>query len=137
MDVVALDWDCYAASARVAARRLTAVYDEALQEAGIGLTQFSLIRRIAQLGSATLTELSHSVELDRSTTGRNVRVVERLGLVQRKIGDDHRERLLELSPLGRQTLETALPLWQGAQARIEAELGLEDARDLRRMLNAV
>lgn len=132
-----MEWECYAASTRVAARRLTATYDEALSEAGVGLAQFSLIRQLSRLGSATLTELAHSVELERSTTGRNVRVLEKMGLVQRTVGEDQRERVLELSEDGLRTLEIALPLWEGAQRTIEAELGLDGARGFRQILHAV
>ena len=74
---------CYCAALRAAARKTTALYDEALEPAGIGVAQFSLMRRIERAGTVSLTELGRRAELDRSTVGRNVRVLARMGLVRR------------------------------------------------------
>jgi DNA-binding MarR family transcriptional regulator len=126
-----MDTPCYCAVLRAATRKTTALYDEALAPAGIGLAQFSLMRRIERAGAVSLTELARLAELDRSTVGRNVKVLERMGLVTETAAEDHRETAVALTETGRETLRRARPMWQDAQRRIEAAIGAERAETLR------
>ena len=104
---------------------MTALYDEALAVTGINVAQFSLMRNIASKAPVSLTELGRMTELDRSTVGRNVRVLERMGFVVMSSGADHREQTLDLTEQGRQVLVEARPLWKDAQYKIEARLGAD------------
>lgn len=122
---------CYCAALRTAARKTTALYDSALAPLGINLAQYSLMRRIERAGPVSLTELGRLAELDRSTVGRNVKVLERLGLVRLEAAEDHREAAVRLAPAGARTLLRAAPRWDEAQRRIEAALGDDGARTLR------
>ncbi len=122
---------CYCAALRAATRKTTALYDDALAPAGIGVAQFSLMRRIESKGTVSLTELARLAELDRSTVGRNVRVLERMGLVTEPTADDQRETAVALTEAGRETMRRARPLWEDAQRRIEAAIGAERAETLR------
>lgn len=122
--------DCYCTMLRAAVRRLSARYDAALAPAGIGVAQFSLLRRIDRAGRPSLSEIARLTELDRSTVGRNIRVLERDGLVATAPGDDQRELVVELSDGGRAVLARAAPLWEAAQAEIDAAIGAEDAAKL-------
>ena len=126
-----MDTPCYCAALRAATRKTTALYDEALAPAGIGLAQFSLMRRVERAGAVSLTELARLAELDRSTVGRNVKVLERMGLVTEVIAADQRETAVALTEAGRETLRRARPLWQDAQRRVEAAIGAERAETLR------
>jgi len=125
--------DCYCAAVRLAARKLTTAYDEALAPAGINVAQFGLLRRIARLGPVSLTELGRQSSLDRSTVGRNVRVLQRQRLIADTPGEDEREACVVLAPAGERTLKTAEPLWRGVKADFESKLG-KDAAQLRRLL---
>ena len=123
---------CYCAALRAAGRKTTALYDEALRPAGIGVAQFSLMQRIKGAGSPVpLSELARLAELDRSTVGRNVRVLERMGLVAETAGEDRRETAVALTEAGRSAVRRARPLWEEAQRRIEAALGEAAAGSLR------
>ena len=83
---------------------------------GINLAQFSLLRNIKRHGPLSLTRLGEIVELDRSTLGRNVRVLERMGLVNAlSAGADQRQAVVGLAADGVATLDRALPLWEEAQ----------------------
>lgn len=135
--VIFVDWECYASSARIATRALTARYDEALQPAGVSLAQFSLLRRLARLERASLTTLAADARLDRSTAGRNVRVLEKHGFVERTRGEDQREQIFTLTAAGREVMAHAYPLWRAAQQSLEADLGEERAGHLRALLHAV
>jgi DNA-binding MarR family transcriptional regulator len=122
---------CYCAALRAATRKTTALYDDALAPAGIGVAQLSLMRRIERTGTPSLTELAGLAELDRSTVGRNVRVLERMGLVTETAAEDQRETVVALTGAGRETLRRARPLWEDAQRRVEAALGVTGAETLR------
>ncbi|MGD9507478.1 MAG: MarR family winged helix-turn-helix transcriptional regulator [Geminicoccaceae bacterium] len=128
---------CYCTLLRDAARKATAIYDSALIPAGITVAQFRLLRILDRRGPVSLSELGRLTELDRSTIGRNTRLLERMGLVRPAPGTDQRETLVELAPEGRDTLAAAAPLWDGAQARIEASLGADAEERLRSLLRAL
>lgn len=109
----------------MANRKLSALYDEALQPIGINIAQFSLLRNVRRRQPVNLTELGRHMELDRSTLGRNVRVLERMGLVEFGRGDDQREALVLLTEQGTASLEAAVPLWQACQDEVAGRLGAE------------
>jgi DNA-binding MarR family transcriptional regulator len=113
------------------------MYDEALAPAGIGLAQFSLLRKIERGGRLSLSELARLASLDRSTVGRNIKVLRRMGLIEVGPSDDHREATVTLAEGGRVVLRNGAPLWQAAQDRIEAALGEGGANRLRALLAAL
>jgi DNA-binding MarR family transcriptional regulator len=122
---------CYCAAVRSAARRTTALYDAALAPAGVNIAQYSLLRKIERSGPVSLTELGRIAELDRSTVGRNAKVLERLRLVQLKSAEDQREAAVSLTAAGAEALRRGAPLWEEAQRQVEAALGSEAAERLR------
>nr|WP_244422810.1 MarR family transcriptional regulator [Sinorhizobium meliloti] len=123
---------------RLATRRIGSVYDRALAPVGINIAQFSLLRTIQRRQPVSLTELARSVELDRSTLGRNVRVLERLGLAARDRGkDDHREAAVKLTARGVDILQQAVPLWEDCQRKIETQLGPVKVTALQEILRSV
>jgi DNA-binding MarR family transcriptional regulator len=132
-----MDNACFCTTLRAAGRRIAAAYDEALAPVGVNIAQFGMLRRIARAEPVALTELGRLTELDRSTVGRNVRVLERIGLVALGRGKDQREATVSLSDQGRRTLEIGAPLWEGVQAAIEQRMGAEQAAALRTALKAL
>lgn len=128
---------CYCTILRSAARRMASVYDKALAPVGINTAQFSLLRAIARTQPAILTELGRRMELDRSTVGRNVRVLERMGLVRHGRGEDQREASITLTDAGEQALEQAGPLWEAAQAAFDARMGPGTMSQLRATLDRI
>ena len=132
-----MDYPCICISLRKASRKMTALYDEALAPAGVNLAQFSLLRNVRRPGPVSLTRLGEITELDRSTRGRNVQVLERMGLVSPSDDADHRKAAVALTETGRETLEQATPLWSGAQTRIGNRLGEAGRAQLDALLNAL
>jgi DNA-binding MarR family transcriptional regulator len=128
--------ECYCAALRKAARKVTSLYDAALEPTGINLAQFSLLRTIDRAAPVSLTELGRMTELDRSTVGRNVRLLQRMGLVRVAPGADQREAMVVLDEPGLDVLRRGAPLWDEAQRRIEARLG-SAAAQLRTLLLAL
>ncbi len=128
---------CYCSLLRDAARKATAMYDDALAPAGVTVAQYRLLRIVERAGPLSLTELARVVDLDRSTVGRNVRLLQRLGMVRLMPGADQREAKVELDEGGTRALAAAKPLWDAAQARIEACLGADVPERLRSLLAAL
>ena len=131
------DHPCICVAVRKASRRLTAVYDEVLAPEGINLAQFSLLRNISRSGPVSLTQLGEIVELDRSTLGRNVRVLERMGLVKLSAGADQRQAAVSLSANGLATLNRSIPLWESVQNGIYDKIGAQGAAQLEALLGAL
>lgn len=128
---------CYCTSLREANRRLTAAYDEALAPAGVNVAQFGLLRMLDRAGPTGLTDLGRLTELDRSTIGRNIKVLERMGLVEPSRGIDKRELLVALTKRGRRALAIGTPLWELAQKKVEARLGMGVAGKFREVLHSL
>jgi DNA-binding MarR family transcriptional regulator len=128
---------CYCIVLRKASRRVTALYDQALAPLGINIAQFSALRYINRNAPISLTDLGEKMELDRSTVGRNMKVMERMGLVALTTGEDQREALLSLTDAGRELLERGNPIWDAIQARLEDRLGIDHARQLSELLEAI
>lgn len=124
---------CICTSLRKAAQASTALYDRALTPSGLKVTMFRLLRRIEASPDATITELAESLGLDRSTLGRNLKVLERQGLLSLPSGADARARNIALSPAGKAALAQAVPLWTQAQRQMKASLG----RDLEGLLGTL
>lgn len=122
---------------RTASRKLTAHYDAALAPAGVSLAQLVLMRGIGQHEPLSLGRLATIAGLDRSTLGRNVRVLKRMGLVIIRPGADLRQAQLRLSEPGRQALDRAVPLWEQAEAEIRQRLGAAGVAQLEAALAAL
>lgn len=117
-----LDVACYCTQSRRIARALTDAYDQALAPSGLKVTQFSVLRMVARLQSPTISALAEATGLDRSTLGRNLRVLQKDGWAALSAGDDERTRLVSLTKAGNLAVQRAAPLWDGAQAEIRAKL---------------
>ena len=123
---------------RAATRRVGAVYDDVLAPLGINIAQYSLLRTIERRQPVSLTELGRSAELDRSTIGRNVRVLERAGLVETSRGaEDQREAVVTLAAAGVEVLDAAKPLWEEGQRKVEAQLGPVKVTALQDILRSI
>lgn len=117
-----LDVACFCTQSRRVARALTDAYDRALAPSGLKVTQFSLLRMVERLEAPTISALATATGLDRSTLGRNLKVLHKDGWITLSTGDDERSRLVSITRAGRQAVKRALPLWERAQADIQSKL---------------
>jgi DNA-binding MarR family transcriptional regulator len=82
-----------------------------------------MLRGLARLGEATLTELSDELALDRTTMSRSVKPLIDAGWIDASTGEtDGREKILKLSDRGKKKLHDATPAWSKAQAKVEAHM---------------
>jgi DNA-binding MarR family transcriptional regulator len=117
------DTVCICTSLRRAALASSEFYDNALRPSGLKVTMYRLLKRASEAGRPNISELSRIVGLDRSTLGRNLRVLERQNLIRFEGARDERARVVVLTPEGEAALAEARPLWAGAQATMRRVLG--------------
>jgi len=126
---------CFCALARRASRVLTDLYERELDPFGITLPQFSLLRAVGALGPIGISELAARIRLDRTTLGRNLKLLEKAGLVA--VGgnsEDQRERLVSLTPKGRRLSDQALAAWQAAQGKVKRGLSKQKLEALQELV---
>ena len=128
---------CFCIDLRAAAQKLTQSYDEALAPAGISVTQLSQLNLIRTLNGPTLTELAEASQLERSTLGRNLKVLEKMGLVHTKVGSDARSKTIHLSRKGTLAFKRAVPLWVAVQKELAERLGANGQAQLDAFLSAL
>ncbi|MGN8249144.1 MarR family winged helix-turn-helix transcriptional regulator [Pseudomonas sp. SMV7] len=126
--------ECICTHLRRAARGVSRHYDEALAGFGVNVAQFSLLRHLQRLDRPSITTLAEAMGLERSTLGRNLRVLEAEGLVALADGDDQRNRVVLLTDAAKQLLHAAHPAWERAQAELVERLGAGQRDELVRLL---
>jgi DNA-binding MarR family transcriptional regulator len=125
---------CACTRVRRAARALTQLYDAALAPAGLTVAQYALMRTVIRLAEPTISVLALATGLDRSTLGRNLRLLAAAGFVDLAAGNDRRTRLVRVTVAGEAVLAGALPHWQWVQAEIATGLGPETRDQLYELL---
>ncbi len=129
---------CHCHALRQAARRATALYDTALAPFGLRISQYGILVRLRRLGPLSLQHLAAELVLDRTTMGRNLRPLERDGLIISQADPaDKRIRLLVLTQAGLDLMHRARPAWTDAQTAYEAQVGVYPAAALRVELQRV
>ncbi len=103
---------------RKTARVVTQLYDDLLRPTGLRATQFPLLVTLQARGPLTVNELADAIGSDPTTMTRNLRPLQKRGLVRIETGEDRRVRVASLTRTGRTTLTNALPQWQRAQRRM-------------------
>ena len=136
MTIPTADCNCFAV--RSAARHVTQLYDQLLAPSGLRATQFSILAKLDRLGPMTINALAEAMVTDRTTLGRNIKPLQRDGLISIEASAaDRRARELQLTKAGTKRLDEARKAWLQAQTRFERTFGAKQAANLRAMLRAV
>ncbi len=130
-----LPTQCLCTKLRRATRNVTRLYDDALAGVGVNVAQYSLLKNLARLDQPSITSLAEAMGLDRSTLGRNLKVLEAKGLVLLEGGEDQRNRLVSLTPAGRNSLDQALQAWERVQQDMGQRMGPEKRAALMALLD--
>jgi DNA-binding MarR family transcriptional regulator len=128
---------CNCLALRQAARHVTQFYDRYLAVDGLRATQYSIIAKLSRLGPLSINELAALMVMDRTTTGRAVRPLERDKLVAIGRGSDGRSRVVRLTPAGAKRAKAATVRWRKAQRLFERSYGVAAAAQLRAALGRV
>ena len=117
---------CAALKARMAARSLTRLYDEALKPVGLKVTQFTLLAAIKHGMPESISHLAELLAIERTTLTRNLGLLESKGLIEVGPEGYRRARSMGLTAEGEKILKRAIPLWWDVQDRVTSRLGDPD-----------
>src|SRR5262250_1430032 len=96
--------NCVCHKVRAAARSLTCAYDQALRPVRLRATQLAVLAGVGVDGSVSITALADRLAMDRTTLSRNLRPLEKEGLVNVGAESWRRSRTLEITEKGRSRL---------------------------------
>lgn len=113
---------CVCLALRRTTRALTQAYDAALRPLGVRVTQLPILTAVARQDRVPVATLAEMLGMDRTTLVRNVRPLERDGLVERGTEEGSRRSELRSTAKGRKMLARAYPLWHRVQERAAAQL---------------
>ena len=116
-------------------RRVSLVYDRAMAECGLKITQYSLLTHVEKLGPITQADLAKAMGMDSSTLSRNLRPLESAGWVAVHVGDDARSHALSLTANGRKKRTQAQALWKQAQLQLNDTVGVDDVIALHTLID--
>jgi DNA-binding MarR family transcriptional regulator len=127
---------CACSQLRRAARKLSMLYDQTLQPAGITVTQYAVLINVARAGEISRTALAAQLGMDRTTLTRNLIPLEKSNLLVPAQSADRRERLIRLSKSGAGKVRQSFTLWQKAQQTFAEQMGPAKLKQFRSALEA-
>lgn len=137
-DALALELShCNCLAIRQAARRVSQFYDAHLAPHGLKTSQYSILSKLSRLGPMSINEIADAMVMDRTTTGRAIRPLERDGLVKVEAAEDGRKRVINLTAAGRERAKQGFAAWKKAQKEFELSVGPGAAKKLRVALHDV
>jgi DNA-binding MarR family transcriptional regulator len=123
----AISFGCTCLRLRKAARRVSQIYDGYVSPHGLTITQFGLLAHLRALPGVSVSALAEKLVMDPTTLTRNLRPLEKKGLVEfRTDPEDRRARALHLTTKGRDAFRAASAGWAKAQRHVEEALGNAD-----------
>jgi DNA-binding MarR family transcriptional regulator len=115
--------DCLCLRIQRASRTIGRRFDEALRPVGLNNWQFTLLVMLNRPSPLTVNGLAEELGMDRTTTTKNLRPLERRGLLEiRQDEKDARVRRIVLTASGHGVLAEAVQYWQAANDAVAASL---------------
>jgi DNA-binding MarR family transcriptional regulator len=117
--------------ARMLSRMVTSIYDAALAEVGLKISQFTVLVAVSNLGGCRPRDLAKVLEMDESTLSRNVDRMCAKGWLKLKPDEDRRGHLITLTERGNDLIRIATRAWEKGQQETERQLGAESIAALK------
>ena len=114
---------CVAVRMRILNRVITRIYDDALRDSGLKVSQMNILVAVAKMGVARPADVCRRLHLDVSTLSRNVERMRARGWLEVVPDSDGRAQPFQLTNAGRKLLKDAAPAWAGAQRQARSILG--------------
>src|SRR5215467_13376159 len=112
--------------------------DSKLAPCGIKSTQLMILAAIDRKGELSVNDLARIMVLDRTTTRKNLKPMEREGYLKSIVSKaDRRYRAITLTAKGKGLLIRAYPLWRSAHEEFQRTHGAKFAENYRAMLREV
>lgn len=126
--------DCYCINLRQASNHLTKLYDDALSDLDLTVTQYSMIKKIAK-HPLNQTQLAKLMNLDRTTIIRNLKPLEKKGLIDVQLSQN--QKIITLTSFGLEQFNKAKNNWDQLQRKLEIDLGIENVQQLMLLLKSI
>ena len=126
--------ECACFDLRKATRAVSRMYDDFLRDAGVNVTQFSLLRLIRTEKEISVSMLGRYMVMDRTSITRALAPLDRDSLINSRPGADKRMRIVSLTKKGRKLVENAEPKWRQAQEALMEAIGEDRWRAMRSQL---
>jgi DNA-binding MarR family transcriptional regulator len=117
--------NCTCFNVRRVSRVITQFFDAEVRRHGIRPTQTPILGALQAKSGWSMAELSEWLGMERTTLLRNLRPLQRDGLVRAKGAGRGGHVELEITAKGRTALAKTLPAWRSAQDKVVATLGKE------------
>jgi DNA-binding MarR family transcriptional regulator len=122
LDMSAVE-NCVCFNLRWVTRAVTRFYDAEMRRHGIRPTQGPILTALKTKDCWNMAELSDWLGMERTTLVRNLRPLQRDGLV-RAVGGGRGNRVeLAITAKGRKQIENLAPAWKSAQSAVVKTLG--------------
>jgi DNA-binding MarR family transcriptional regulator len=115
--------NCVCFNLRWVTRAVTQFYDAEMRRHGIRPTQCPILSALQAKDSWNMAELSDWLGMERTTLVRNLRPLQRDGLVQIRGGGRGNLVELAITAKGRKQIEKLAPAWRAAQSAVVKTLG--------------
>jgi DNA-binding MarR family transcriptional regulator len=117
--------NCTCFNVRRVSRVITQFFDAEVRRHGMRPTQTPILRALQAKNGWSMAELSDWLGLERTTLLRNLRPLERDGLLRTKGGGKGGHVKVEITEKGRTAVAKTQPGWRSAQEKVVAILGDE------------
>lgn len=119
-----------------ASRLVSRHYEAFLAPTGLLKTQYSLLSCVVKMGPVRCSDLAAALQLDASTTTRNLQPLAARGLLNFSAGTDARSRLVQATAEGMALREQAQKAWKRAQLALNNQLGASRVAALHALLDS-
>jgi DNA-binding MarR family transcriptional regulator len=127
---------CVGFRLRRATRKVSQFYDQELQQLDLTGAQFSLLAHLPRGRQVAVGQLAEELGMEASTLTRNLRPLERRGLVTLvEAPFDRRVKLVLSTKAGQDLFAKAIPAWRSARARLESSIGSVAFEELKQALD--
>jgi DNA-binding MarR family transcriptional regulator len=115
--------NCVCFNVRRVSRLITQFFDAEVRRYGLRPTQTPILSALQAKTKWSMAELSEWLGTERTTLLRNLRPLQRDGLIRVKGGGRGSHVKIEITQKGRKALAKMLPAWRSAQDKVVAALG--------------
>ena len=115
--------NCYIV--RKISSNISTLYDNELLDTGLKITQFAILKCLKNLKKSNLNHLAFTMNYNRSTLGRNIKILEKKNFIKITKESDKRELNIRVTNKGFKAFEIAQRFWEIFNLKITNILGNE------------